>query len=81
MEIQCRSPQEIMDDSLVDAHTELTRALRMLDGTGRCLYTGSHAKRIAALRDRVVDVIETGKPWPHTFMPAYLAYHVIAGRA
>jgi hypothetical protein len=53
----------------------------MLDGTGRCLYVGSHAKRIAALRDRVADAIENGTPWVGTFMPAYYAHAVIAGRA
>lgn len=80
MQIECRSPKQIAEDELFQAHTDLTQALaEFVPGSGY-LYTGARRDRIKALQKRVADAIldgdtsgtgRTGVSW------GMLVYHTI----
>ena len=48
--IACRSPEQICDDIVVQAHTDIVSALNETCN-GRCLYTGRARAALVALRD------------------------------
>jgi hypothetical protein len=47
--IACRSPEQICDDRIADAHTSIVSALNATCN-GRCLYTGRAREALVALR-------------------------------
>lgn len=47
--IVCRSPADIRDDTVTDAHTSITSALNETCN-GRCLYTGKAREALVSLR-------------------------------
>ena len=48
--ITCRSPEQICDDIVAQAHTSIVSALNATCN-GRCLYTGRARAALVALRD------------------------------
>lgn len=48
--IACRSPEQIRDDLVTEAHTDIVSALNETCN-GRCLYTGRARAALVALRD------------------------------
>lgn len=49
--IVCRSPAEIRDDRVTDAHSSIVSALNETCN-GRCLYTGRAREALVSLRDQ-----------------------------
>lgn len=75
----CRSPQEINDDDLIDAHEMLTVALAERDSSrGGYWYRGAKRDELLALHARVERCITEGTPFGGRVMPAYLAAWTIA---
>jgi hypothetical protein len=58
--IDCRSPQQIHDDELVDTHNDIQRLLNKCVA-GRCLYLGHRRERLKALAARIENEILTGE--------------------
>lgn len=84
MEIQGRSNQQIVEDDIVELHTQLSQDLRMLAGSA-LLYRGPQAKRMMEWRDRCekaianADSTEVTKHIPYQlgvfFYVSYQCYH------
>lgn len=75
--IECRSPAQIHDDDLVDAHDLCVDALNdFVIGLGY-LYTGQRRTRIQAARDLIAQHIEEGTQWPRPYSAYYYVHFVI----
>lgn len=57
----CRSPQEIVDDVLVDVHAAVTEQLNTIVA-GRCLYTGQQRARLKLVLDMAEAMILGARP-------------------
>lgn len=59
--IECRSPEQIRDDLLIELHTELQRDLSLMCA-GRCLYLGDARNARKALMVRIERAILGEEP-------------------
>lgn len=57
MEIACRSPQEINDDNLIEAHTNVCDLLAERGG-GKALFLGRRRDALIAIRNDLAERIE-----------------------
>lgn len=69
MQISCRSPQAIRDDTLVEVHTHITTSLNEVVN-GVCLYRGAERARLTQLRAQVeAEILGEGQApqllWAH----------------
>lgn len=70
----CRSPQEINDDRICEAHTSICRLLNDMVN-GRCLYVGKQREALVALRAQVeAEITGTG---PHVDLIEHRIYLAI----
>ena len=61
MDTYCRSPQEIVDDTILHVHTAVTHQLNMIVA-GRCLYVGQQRIRLQAVLDMAEAMILGTRP-------------------
>lgn len=59
--IECRNPQQIAEDELVQAHTDLQQSLAVWDApSGRYLHVGERRRRMTALLTKLENKIAAG---------------------
>ncbi len=55
--IICRSPSEIREDALIEAHDMVRRALNTVIA-GRCAYTGAARQKLAAAKAAIEQAMD-----------------------